>query len=246
MDIAIFIKSCKKDFKLLKYNLLSIKKNVSGYTKLVLLIPERDKHDFDTRDLPINTEVHYVNEYGNGYLYQQWCKMNAYNYCNTYYIFFADSDNIFDHKLNMQELVIDNKPEILHTNWDKVGEAICWKKCTETLLDDVVPYEFMRRVPVIYHASTLNKIALQYPNLEYMIMESERFSEFNLMGAWAYKYDRENYTFINTDNWTYTPPHAVQLWSWANKNDNSEVHKIEYQRSLDTINKTLELNLTEL
>jgi hypothetical protein len=76
-------------------------------------------------------------------------------------------------------------------------------------------------------------------------MNSERFSEFNVIGAYAFKYQRELYNFINTDEWTYTEPKSIQLWSWADKNGSDE-HKKEYQRSLDTINKVLELNLTEL
>jgi hypothetical protein len=245
MDIDIFIKTYKKDFKLLSYSLRSIVKNVTGYKNIVLLVPERDKQAFDTRELPANTLIHYVNDYGNGYLYQQWCKMNAYNYCNSDYILFSDCDVIFDHAINLQDFIADGKPEILFTDWDKVGNGIIWREPTERLMGEPVIAEFMRRNCLIFHKETLRKIALQYPNLEATIMNSDRFSEFNFMGAWAYKYEREKYNFINTNDWVYTPPKGIQLWSWADTGD-SETHKQEYQRSIETINKVLELNLTQL
>lgn len=242
MDISIFIKSYRKDFRFLKYALLSIKKNVTGYKKVVIILPEHDKIGFE---LPDNTEVINVKEHGNGYLFQQVCKMNAHKYCNSKYIMFSDSDVIFDHKINLQELVIDDKPEILFTDYTKVGDAICWKSPTEYMLNRTVDFEFMRRNTLIYHASTLEKIEKNYPNLTNTILKSTHFSEFNFIGAWAYYHDKENYNFVNTDRWNYVPPHGTQLWSWADKNGDV-LNREEYQRSLETINNALELNITEL
>ena len=103
----------------------------------------------------------------------------------------------------------------------------------------------MRRNCLIYHRSTLEAISKQYPNLEDYIMSSGRFSEFNAVGAWAFKNEREKYSFVDTDNWEYTPPKAEQLWSHFDKNGEG-IHKEEYKRALDTINNTLNLNITEL
>jgi len=91
----IFYKSYKRDFKLLKYSLLSLKKNVTGYNNIVILIPINDAAYFDNYELPPRTVVHYVPEYGNGYMFQQWCKISAYKYCKSEFILFADSDCIF-------------------------------------------------------------------------------------------------------------------------------------------------------
>ena len=65
------------------------------------------------------------------------------------------------------------------------------------------------------------------------------------MGAFAYKYEREKYNFVDTDNWTYTEPKAVQLWSHGNATG-SETHQAEYKRTIETINKALGLNITEI
>lgn len=244
--IDIFYKSYSKDFKLLNYSLQSITKNVTGYNNIVILIPEKERHLFDTRNLPERTLIHYVNEYGNGYLFQQVCKLKAFNYSSADYILFSDSDCIFDHPINLQDYISDGKPEILYTDWSKVGDAKCWKQPTEIIMNEPVLWEFMRRNCLIYHRSTLVNISQWQPNLEHIIMGSNSFSEFNLMGAYAFKNEPDKYSFVNTDFWEYTEPKGNQLWGWAEKNNTSEPHPYEYTRSLEVINKALGLNLTEL
>ena len=234
--IDIFIKSYRKDFNWLNYCLMSIKRNVTGYSNVILLIPEADKHLFDTRDLPERTLIHYVNEYGNGFLFQQWCKINAPAYSFADFILFADSDCFFDHPIDLQYYVADGRPEILYTEWAKVADAICWKGVTENLIE--CPYEFMRRNCLIYHRDTLVRLGEYFPDLERLIMASATFSEFNLIGAYAYKFERNDYNFINTDNWVYTEPKAVQFWSHATKEEGaSELQLREYIRILETLVK---------
>lgn len=209
----IFYKSYSKDFKWLYYSLRSLTKYVTGYNKVIILIPEHEKELFDTRELPERTEIHYVKEYGTGYLFQQWCKISAHRFSSADFILFADSDCIFDHPIDVKEFIKDDKPEILYTDYSKVGDAICWKEVTEAFIKEPMQYEMMRRNCLIYHRYTLEAIAMYEPNLEYIIMNSPRFSEFNAMSAYAWKFHPEKYSFINTDNWEYTRPKAVQYFS---------------------------------
>lgn len=239
-SIDIFIKSYKDDFWILYYALASIEKNVTGYNNVILLIPEKDKEEFDTRVLPLRTLVHYVEDKTPGWLYQQVCKLNAHRYSFADYIMFSDSDCIFTRKVNVQDYIKDDKPEILYTEWQKVGDAIVWKEPTELFLFDSVPYEFMRRNNQLVHKSTLVEISKYKPNLEEIIMGSGSFSEFNCIGAFAYKYEKDKYTFINTDDWTYVPPIAEQLWSHSSKAAGvSEVHLREFIRTIETILKAM-------
>lgn len=238
--IDVFVKSYKKDFWLLQLALQTFTKNVTGYNNLVLLIPEDEKHEFDTRDLPERSLVYYVSEYpsGSGWIFQQWLKMSAYRYCLSDYIMFTDSDCMFDHPIDLQEFVADGKPEILYTDWKKVGDAIAWRTPTEMFMKDIVPFEFMRRNQLIYHRSTLVRISEYEPNLEKIIMGSEKFSEFNCIGAYAYKHERHLYNFINTDDWVYVPPKAQQCWSHSSKEEGADdLHLREYIRTLECILK---------
>lgn len=234
--IDIFIKSYKNDFNLLQIALKTIQRNVTGYNNIILLIPEKDKHDFDTRNMPERTLIHYVEDKGVGWLKQQWYKMSAYEYSYADYILFSDSDCFFDHKINLQDYIADGKPEILYTSWDKVGDAKVWREPTEKFIKEPIEYEGMRRNCLIYHRSTLVAIGEFEPDLEYIIMTSHKFSEFNAMFAYAFKKEKEKYNFINTDEWQYVPPKAIQVWSHGNKEKGaSEMHLREYIRTLESI-----------
>lgn len=234
--IDIFIKSYHKDYWLLYYALKSITKNVTGYNNIILLIPETEKDLFDTRNMPERTLIHYVKEYGNGYMFQQWCKVNAHSYSDADYILFGDSDCMFDHKIDLQDFIKDGKPEILYTSYDQLPDAVIWKEPTEKFIKQPILYEYMRRNCLIYHRSTLVNIAAYAPNLQFIIMGSERFSEFNAIGAYAWYYEKEKYNFVNTDNWEYTRPKSLQVWSHASKEPGaSELHLREFIRTLETL-----------
>lgn len=213
--IDIFYKSYSNDFNWLCHSLKSVTKYVTGYRNIILLIPEHEKHLFDTRDLPERTVIHYVKEYGTGYLFQQWCKISAHKYTDAPFIMFSDSDCIHDHPIDLNDFIKDGKPEILYTHYSKVGDAICWKEVVETFIKEPVEYEMMRRNNLIYHRSTLVEIEKYEPNLEYIIMTGVRFSEFNCMSVYAFKYQNDMYNFINTDNWEYSRPKSVQYHSYT-------------------------------
>lgn len=243
--VTIFIKSYLKDFKLLYYALKSIQLNVKGNYDVLLMLDNGHELPSHFSEVLNNVRVVYVEREKSGYLFQQWCKISAHKFTNSEYIMFSDSDCIFDHEINVDEFIADGKPEILYTDYSKVGDAICWKDPTEAFIKEPMQYEMMRRNCLIYHRSTLEAIEQYEPNLKYIILNSERFSEFNAMSAYAWKYERDKYNFVNTDNWEYTEPKGVQLWSLADKDGNT-THQQEYQRSLNTINKVFGLNLNEI
>ena len=235
MTTDLFIKSCKKDFWLLNIALKTIKKNLYGYNHIILLIPERDKHDFETRYLPERTLVFYVEDEGNGWLRQQVYKLKAHEFSFADYIAYSDSDAFVSKPFDLRTLINDGKPEILHTDWSLVGDAIVWKEPTETVIGDTVPFETMRRLGLCYHRSTLENLNKFAPDLENIIMTSQRFSEFNLLGAYANKFEKEKYTWTDTANWEYVPPVFVQCWSHCDKNSDSILHVKEYVRFLETV-----------
>jgi hypothetical protein len=243
-NIDLFIKSFHKDFWLLKIALATIARHVTGYNNIILLIPEHEKHLFDTRGMPERTTIHYVKEYGKGWIFQQWCKLNAATYSLADYIMFTDSDCIWTYPVDLQKVIKNDKPEILYTDWSKVGDGITWKKPTEDIMGESVPFEFMRRNQLTYHRDTLVKLSLWKPNLEEIVMGSEKVSEFNLIGSFAYKFERDKYKFTDTDNWAYVPPLAEQLWSYGSKKQGvSETHLREYIRTLETILKAFGIDV---
>ena len=227
MKTDIFYKSYSPDFDWLYKSLQSVKKYVTGYNEIHIVIPVQDQHLFSIEKVPSNLKfsVHYVVEYGDGYLYQQWEKMRAHTYCYSDYIFYMDSDCFFTRPTDLNEYLVNGKPEILYTHYSKVGDAICWKAATERFMNMEVEYEYMRRLPMMYHRSTIENIYNLCPFLEEFIMQTKGFSEFNAIGAWAFTHEKDKYRFTNTDNWYFVENPAVQLWSW-DRGKQSEEEKI--------------------
>lgn len=230
--IDIFYKSYRNDFNWLYFSLESIKKFVTGYNRIVIVIPERDRQLIDFNRILPSTDVHFIDErtrdINDGYLYQQWVKMTAHNYCKSEYIMYADSDIVFNRHVNVKDLVTDGKPTIYYTPYDKVGPGICWKEPTDRFMNAPQDYEFMRRLPLTYHRSTIQTIASLEPRLYNIIMDSGRFSEFNAIGAWAFANERHKYNFINTEEFPPPENFIVQFWSRSglDQKDLSEITKI--------------------
>jgi hypothetical protein len=216
MGIDIFIKSYKEDFKWLKYCLQSITKNVTGYNEIIIIIPEGERHLIDF-PLPERTFIHTLKEEGHGYMFQQFVKMTAHYYSSANYIMYVDSDCIFHSPVNVQDLIIDGKPQILMTSYSELPKDVQWQKPTADFIGAVPEYEFMRRHCLIYHKQTLVNISSFKPDLKKYILSihSRHFSEFNVMGFYAYTYERDLYNFVDTKNWTYVPAIVNQYHSYT-------------------------------
>ena len=210
----LFLKTYPKDYGWLNWNFQSLIKYVKGYDRLIIVIPEGTRNQFNetVKQLPERTEIIEVKEEGNGYIFQQYIKMSAFEYSNADHIVFFDSDNVWQQSVDFS--TIPEKPLILMTKYEQVGDAICWKRCVDTIFDKDVKFEFMRRLPFVYHRSTLVNLA-QWINkpLKQFVMSHNEFSEFNVIGAFAYYFEFDQYTFIDTDNWTYVEPLLRQFWS---------------------------------
>jgi hypothetical protein len=215
MKVDIFIKSYSQDFKWLKYCLQSVKKFVTGYNEIIIIIPEGERHLINF-ELPERTFVHTLKEEGHGYMFQQYVKMTAHNYSSADYIMYVDSDCIFHSPVNVQDLIVDGKPQILMTNYNELG-GCPWQKPTADFFGQVPEYEYMRRHCLIYHKETLINLSEFKKDLKNYILSihSRTFSEFNVMGFYAYLYERDKYNFVDTKNWTYTPAIVNQYHSYT-------------------------------
>jgi hypothetical protein len=141
--------------------------------------------------------------------------MKALSYTSADYILYMDSDCIVELPTDVNDYIIDGKPAIYYTPYDKAGDAICWKKPTEEFMGHTIEYEFMRRLPLIYHRSTIETVEKLKPNIEHYIMNQENFSEFNVIGAWAFENHRDLYRFLNTDESEPERPLARQFHSYT-------------------------------
>jgi len=239
--IDIFIKSCLKDLVFLEKCLESIEKYVTGYDNIILVMPNGTKR-YLPREMPKNTKVYEIKEEGNGYLFQQYTKLTAFNYSKADYIMYIDSDCIFCKNININTLIReDGKTEIFKTHYNLVGDAICWKEPTERFFEYKIKadFEYMRRNGMIYRRDTLINLASLKKDLKHYILHSDRFSEFNVLGLFAETFEADKYIFLDTEK-TQIPEHfMVQCWSWADPKSNEEIHKIEWKRFIDTCKQYL-------
>ena len=218
--IDIFYKSYSKDFKWLYYSLDSVKKFISGYRKIHIVIPSKEQNLFDRSKLAdLNYELHLVDEVGDGYLYQQFIKLTAFEYSDADFIYFVDSDCVFYKTTNLEDLLEDNKPEILYTDYKDVGDAICWKQPTEKYLGVKVQYEFMRRLPFFYRRDTLIRVAQLNKHLQQYILSQDQFSEFNVLGQYQFLNEKDNYRFVNTQENNHSKPIVDQQHFSFDEND---------------------------
>jgi len=227
---TIFIKSCQKDFKFLYYCLYSIKKFCYGTFDVVLVI---DKGDVLTEEIKAldNFKCYEVSKVGNGYLFQQFVKMTAYEYTDSENILFVDSDCVFKKPVNIDEIVAN----YIHyyTPYDKAGDAIVWKSATELILEQQVDYEFMRRLPIYYKRDTLIDCTRLFKrDMLQSILTTNNFSEFNVLGAYAYYFESDKYTFRNTEDNQITDDYLYQAWTWGNE-EQTKQYINEYKKVLD-------------
>lgn len=215
MNIDIVIRTYSKDLKWLDYALRSIQKHVTGYRSIVVAIPNAEPLRHLTAEKVVEVE-----DLKDGYLGQQYTKMKAYEYTDADIIIFWDSDVIACEPVDVSEWVKDGKPIIYKTLFSLTQTP--WKPITEKALGFPVEYEYMRRLPLAYHASTI-KACVRHIEDEHGLTLKEylnrqpnaAFSEFNIIGAYAEKFEPENYHFIDTETVDMPKNKVRQFWSWG-------------------------------
>jgi len=211
MNVALFVRSYPNDFQWLRYSIQSMQKYLTGVEEKILVVP------WNTL-IPSEIEIffdHIVESYEyenmDGYVAQQWDKMDAYKYTDKDYILYSDSDCIYTAPFDVSELFKEGRPILPLTPYEELkGDGgYAWKEITEKLLGYEVRYEFMRRHPNIHYRDTLVAFAKDYPNL-YKRVTGRNVSEFNLLGAYAFKKEL-NYYFTEIAD---TVP-CKQYWSYS-------------------------------
>lgn len=231
----IFIKTYGGDFEWLKYCLRSIQKFCTGFNEIILVCDEADKGGLEEFGLT-RERVEYVPLEFNGYLFQQWIKLNAHSYSESDYILFVDSDCVFTKPTTPNDFIKSGKPMILKTPYETIPEVRFWKELTELTLKEKVEFEYMRRLPLLYRRDTLENCQkhvneLHEGGIKYFISQrpAHEFTEFNLIGAYAEKYEGDKYKFIDTTKNELPETHIHQAWSWGKV---SQSKRVELERIL--------------
>jgi hypothetical protein len=215
---AIFIRSYRGDFPWLAYCLRSIQKFATGFSEIVIVIPDTDNLDHLTAERVVKEK-----EVMEGYMQQQSTKMLADTFTDADFICFVDSDCVFTEPVTPETFMTDGKVNWLHTPWSKIadGPARVWRAVMQKCIGEDPPAEFMRRQPQIIPRWALQEfrgfIAEKHGvSLEHYIktQPGRFFSEYNTIGFYLWLHHHEKIHWMDTEE--YLPPAVlIQKWSWG-------------------------------
>lgn len=231
MIASIFIKSFSRDFPRLDYAIRSIHKFASGFSEVIIAIPEGESYSAPScHVIQIRGETA-----GNGYLFQQCVKANVHDLTDADFVLHIDSDTILTKPVTPETFMRDGKPLWLMTPYAHLEAGIAelsranagfhcgvmtWKAITEKFLGQPVEFEFMRRFPMLIPRS-LHVAAAGFCQVwhhqslaEYILSQpAKEFSEFNALGALAYYRARDDFSWLDTTKEPLPELVALQKWS---------------------------------
>jgi hypothetical protein len=176
MNCALFYCTFARDLEYLKYSLRSVEKFSSGFSEVVILVPDRDLPELKklvselsgTSGIPIRCIGGDEWGDGKGMLWHECQIIRADQHCpDSDIIFHFDPDCIFTEPVTPKNWFWSNKPMLLYEAYD----TLCarqenhrrWQEAAERCLPFRCPNETMRAFPIAYdrelYAATRKLIA---------------------------------------------------------------------------------------
>jgi len=224
MTTDIFIRTCAKDLPWLKFAVRSIQERVTGYRGIIITAPKPVAARISrATGMPVIG----VDPFRDDYIGQQHTKMTATLHTDADVICFWDSDTVAAETINLSELLFrcdDGRLILHHVPFDGLSNGSeIWRPIVARDMGFIPDHEFMRRLPLAYHRSTLIgcvehiERTHNMPLRAYMNRLPQRsFTEFNCIGAWAYLNERDRYDFrIDEAEVAEWKRRVRQFWSWG-------------------------------
>jgi hypothetical protein len=201
----IFIRSYYKDFDWLAYCLASIDKFCSGFRSVIVVVPRSSWPSLHKlRSTARNVQFMVCRDYLVDYLGQQVTKLHADLFTDSDLICHVDSDCIFTRPVSPGDLLQEGRVRILMCLIANLGYRSPWQRSTEKFLGWSVTYDFMQNPPFTFPRwlyTEIRKHALQMHGVslrQYVISRPRPvFSEFNVLGAYAYERHRELFQWVD-------------------------------------------------
>jgi hypothetical protein len=215
----IVIRSYYRDFRWLRYCLASIERYCAGFRNVVVVIPKASKAKWDWLGLSADRVV-CCPDYRDDYLGQQVTKLHADTYSDADYVCHVDSDCIFQRPITPVDLAAGHRPYVLMAKYAHLDPHVPWRALTERFLGEEVSHEFMRRPPYTFPRwiyAALRKQCRERHGLsieEYVLSRPPRgFSEFNALGAYAYRHHYDAFAWIDVTDGAVPPEPCRVFWS---------------------------------
>lgn len=230
MTTSLFIKSHSRDFPWLEWCKKSIEKNCSGFSEVVLCLPEGESFNWP------GAKIVHVRETFTGYLFQQAVKLYADQLCSGDFITFQDSDTIFTYPVTPETFLKDGKPIWITRPWDAARpDQQIWRGPTSKFIGHDAPFEGMFRHPFTVHRSVLQRMRgfCQFQHgvsLDEYIKQREvpgsptalTFSEWNALGAFGWFHAKDQFHWIDASREEPPPAVCFQGYTWGGEQRKQE------------------------
>jgi hypothetical protein len=235
LNCDLFIRSYWKDLPWLEFCLASINKYCHGFRAVIVAFPRSSEPWLRRFALPSNVQIEFCRDYRDDYLGQQATKLLADTFTDADYICHVDSDCVFCLATSPDDLMVAGRPRILKRPCELLGRHYPWRKPTERFLGWNVTDDFMQHQPFlfprwIYSELRTHVVSVHAVDIEtYVTAQPQRgFSEYNVMGAFAWARYRERFEWVDTSISPPGEPHCRWYWSWGGINDSirAEIHGI--------------------
>jgi len=229
MDAQLFIRTWEGDILWLRTCLKSVARFwQSAYEPVIVATPECfDGELFRIRDL--KAKVYQEPKWADQRRGSVYLGLTADKFCDADAILFTDSDCVFTRKLSADDMMQEGKiclygdpyAELLISANPPDHNCFTWYRrvCIEVLGIDPQA-EYMRRHPFLFYRSTLVDFrAMLYERMKVPLPElmaqyhSGYFSEFNLLSAYALKYEPDRYQYVPVKD--APAPLVRQFHSWS-------------------------------
>jgi hypothetical protein len=218
----LFVRSYWRDLDWLELCLRSIDRNCSGFGRVIVVVPDSSRAWLRRTPLASDERIVFCRDYVDDYLGQQVTKLFADTYSDADYICHVDSDCVFIRPVSPADLFLDGRPAIVRTPYSALGRHHPWRRPTETFLGWPVEDDFMRRPPFVYPRTLYSEVRAHCLSTHGVDVETyvttrppRCFSEFNVLGAFAWRHRRESFTWVDAASTASGGDVCRWYWSWA-------------------------------
>lgn len=221
-SIDVVIRSYYRDFRWLALALRSLERFVSGYRRVVVVVPQASlaRSDVAVLGSGANVVVQSCGDFADDYVGQQVTKLHADLYTDADIIFHLDSDQIFVAACDLRERLFEGSR--LKMSFDRSRRRPAndgWRRCPESFFGRAIPWDLATPLPLavprhIYaalraccsenHGKTITDYALT--------TAADRFCEMTLLRGYAMLEEADEYRWVDAEHGGLIPE-CRTFWS---------------------------------
>ena len=241
MTCDLFIRTYWKDLGWLRYCLQSIVAYCHGFRDVIVVAPDSSRQRMIMSDLWPGARFIWSRDYVDDYLGQQATKLQADLHTDADLICHVDSDCVFHVRTTPDDLMRGGRPFIARRRIETLGARSPWRAATEKFLNWPVAHDYMHHPPFLYPRWLYGEVRAHAPAVHgvdieaYLAAQPRRgFSEFNVLGAFAWTRHRDDFVWIDAETSPPTP-RCRWYWSWGGLDAATlnEIHQILRRRATD-------------